>query len=90
MTKVQYKTTQMLPSAIMERGLLVPFRSTTTQFGKRISLAQSIRDLKKVGGGFKIDSHLWRRRVTATAHYLGIKVKTTKLDAEGLYVELAE
>lgn len=65
--------------APIESGIRVPIRSETTSFGKKISLSATIRALKQ-GQSFQIDQCEWRRRVTATAHFLKLKVKTQRLD----------
>lgn len=83
MTKMQDKAALIAP---IERGVLPLLRSKTTSFGKKISLSASIRALKE-GESFQIDDFKWRRRVTATAHYLEIPVRTEKLDGGKLRVE---
>lgn len=77
-----------LPPAIIEKGVVCPKepRTYTTQFGKPISLIETLRSLK-VGGSFKIDesSHKWRSRVNAARSYVNlnrkepIRIKTEKI-----------
>lgn len=50
----------------------------TTQYGKVISLIESIQKLEK-GQSFTIDSKNWRRRATAAASYAKIAVTTRAL-----------
>lgn len=74
----------------MQRGVSVPSRSTTTSLGQPICIAESIRVLQRnPDASFILDDHEHRRRVTATASYMKVKVKTTKTAEGGLLVELA-
>lgn len=67
----------------------LPIQSKTTSFGRTISLVATMRKLKP-GDGFRIDSHLWRGRVTACTSYLGIKCRTTKMEDGKLFIERLE
>jgi len=68
------------PTATIETGVkVVPIASKTTSYGKRICLAESIRQLAP-GQSIRIDDFNWRRRVTATASYLKVRVETQKTE----------
>lgn len=73
------------PVATAESGVEQRPWTTTTSFGIPISIADSIRNLIP-GQSFRIDDHNWRRRITATASYLKIKVSTSRLQDDRLLV----
>lgn len=73
------KTKQRKPIAAIESGVEMRPCSTTTSFGKAISLTATIRALEP-GQSFRLDDPQWRRRVTATASFVGVSVRTTKDD----------
>lgn len=75
-----------LPTATIEQDVQIESHSKTKSFGKTISLVSTLRHLD-VGQGFRIDEHGWRGRVTAAASYLGMKVRTTKLEDNRLFVQ---
>ncbi len=72
-------------SAVVERDVPLPQKHWTTSFGEPISIRASIQKLKK-GDSFRIDKHEWRTRVTAMASHLKIRVKTNRLEGDGLLV----
>jgi hypothetical protein len=73
------------PVAVAETDVEQRPWTTTTSLGRPISIAESIRNLKP-GQSFRIDDHNWRRRITATASYLGIKVSTSRLQDDRLLI----
>jgi hypothetical protein len=85
-----WKTNPMTPkTAVIQRGIKVKLRSETTSLGEPISLSASIRKLKPEGQ-FIIDDYKWRRRVTSTSCFLGIKVSTHKMEDGRLLVTRVE
>lgn len=81
---------QITRAATIERGIDFPPPEQTTSFGNAISLSETMKKLEVGDGGFRIDSAGWRGRVTATASYLGIRVRTTKLPDGKLWVTRVE
>lgn len=76
MAKVQINR----PIAVIETGLVPKPRryATVTSMGETINLTETMRKMK-VGQSFRLDEAIWRRRATATASHVGIKVSTTKM-----------
>lgn len=68
------------PIAVIETGIVLKARpyATVTSMGETISLTDTMKALK-VGQSFRLDQAIWRRRATATASHVGIKVSTTKM-----------
>jgi hypothetical protein len=85
-----WKTRAMTPrTAVIERGIKVKIRSETKSLGEPISLSATIRKLKPTES-FRIDDYKWRRRVTSTSSFLGIKVSTHKMEDGTLLVTRVE
>ena len=85
-----FEEVQTLRTATIEKGISIATPEQTTSFGNAISLSETMKKLEVGDGGFRIDESKWRGRVTATASYLGIRVRTTKLPDGRLWVTRVE
>lgn len=64
------------PIATIENGFIPPYRSTTTSYGKVISMAATLRSLD-LNKSFVIDQHRVKFAHN-TAKRLGIRIRTYK------------